>query len=116
MQNVNQRFLLLKSDHSTAREELLEKIKTCPHFANLNMDPSLSRTIFIPIEGEGVKTIGVPGKSDIPFRGLAIQNPHGSLTIKNGKYMIEASNDIAKILRNGRKVTESVEIQHNDRY
>ena len=48
----------------------MEKTKTTPHFANLNMDPALSKTVFILLEGEGEKTIGVPNKADISFRGL----------------------------------------------
>jgi hypothetical protein len=78
------------------------------------MDPSLSATVFILIEGDGVKTMGVPGKSDISFRGLMIGDPHGKMTVDKGKYMIEACGD-SKILKNGRKVTEAIELQHNDR-
>ena len=50
-------FLLIQSTVATEREQLLEKIKTVAHFANVNMDPSLSATVFIPIEGDGVKTM-----------------------------------------------------------
>jgi hypothetical protein len=34
------------------------------------MDPSLSGTIKLLLEGEGVKKIGLPGKSDIALNGI----------------------------------------------
>lgn len=48
----------------------MEKAKKLPHLSNINMDPSLSHTIKIILEGEGQKKIGVPGKSDIALNGL----------------------------------------------
>ena len=45
-----------------ARSQILEKAKKVSHLSNLNMDPTLSGTIKILIEGEGKKTIGLPGK------------------------------------------------------
>ena len=53
-----------------ARSQILEKAKKVSHLSNLNMDPTLSGTIKILIEGEGKKTIGLPGKSDISLNGL----------------------------------------------
>ncbi len=52
------------------RATLLQKAKTNPHLTNINMDPSLSGSIKLILEGEGVKKIGVAGKSDIPLSGL----------------------------------------------
>jgi hypothetical protein len=34
------------------------------------MDPSLSGKVKIILEGDGKKTIGIPGKSDIALNGL----------------------------------------------
>ena len=34
------------------------------------MDPSLSGSIKIILDGDGTKKVGVPGKSDIPLNGL----------------------------------------------
>ena len=34
------------------------------------MDPSLSGKNIIILEGDGEKTIGIPGKSDFPLYGL----------------------------------------------
>jgi hypothetical protein len=34
------------------------------------MDPSLSGSIKLIIEGDGTKKIGLPGKADIPLNGL----------------------------------------------
>lgn len=79
------------------------------------MDPSLSRTVFHLVEGEGEKTIGVPGKSDISLRGISILDPHGKIISKGGKFSIEASGN-AKIMKNGKKVMEPTAITHLDRY
>ena len=53
-----------------SRTVVLEKAKKISHLSNLNMDPTLSGTIKILIEGEGKKTIGLPGKSNISLIGL----------------------------------------------
>jgi hypothetical protein len=34
------------------------------------MDPTLSHTIKVLLEGSGKKKVGVPGKSDIPLNGV----------------------------------------------
>jgi hypothetical protein len=34
------------------------------------MDPTLSGSIKLLLEGDSVKKIGMPGKSDIPLNGL----------------------------------------------
>jgi hypothetical protein len=52
------------------RSKILEKAKTTPHLTNINMDPSLSGSIKILLEGEGRKIIGLPGKSDINLIGI----------------------------------------------
>jgi hypothetical protein len=52
------------------RGALLQKAKTTPHLSNINMDPTLSGSIKLLLEGDGVKKIGMPGKSDIPLNGL----------------------------------------------
>ena len=78
------------------------------------MDPSLSKTIKLLLEGDGKKMIGLPGKSDIGLAGLGIQDPHvrqatlnlklffdvffifnfkkGSITVQGDKFIIEATN------------------------
>ena len=48
----------------------LEKAKTIPHLSNVNMDPTLTGTIKLILEGEGQKTLAPPGKGDIPLNGL----------------------------------------------
>lgn len=48
----------------------MEKAKTTPHLSNVNMDPTLTGTIKLILEGEGVKTLAPPGKGDIPLNGL----------------------------------------------
>lgn len=78
------------------------------------MDPSLSKTIKLLLEGEGKKKIGKPGSSDVGLNGVGIQDPHGSITVQGGKFTIEAENG-GKILRNGRQVTTPVELAHLDR-
>ena len=55
---------------SSDRAQLLEKAKKSPHLSNINMDPSLSGSIKLIIEGDGTKKIGLPGKADIPLNGL----------------------------------------------
>ena len=50
--------------------KIKEKAKTTPHLSNINMDPTLSHTVKILLEGQGKKTVGVPGKSDIVLNGL----------------------------------------------
>ncbi len=55
---------------------ILEKAKKIAHLTNINMDPSLSKTIKLLLEGDGNKVIGLPGKSDIGLAGLGIQDPH----------------------------------------
>ena len=52
------------------RSKILEKAKTTPHLTNINMDPSLSGSIKLLLEGEGRKLIGLPGKSDISLIGI----------------------------------------------
>ena len=78
------------------------------------MDPSLSKTIKLLLEGDGKKMIGLPGKSDIGLAGLGIQDPHvryntfnlklflfnffifnfkkGSITVQGDKFIIESTN------------------------
>ena len=82
----------------------MEKSKTTPHLRNVNMDPYLSQTIKLLLEGEGPKTLGPEGKSNIALYGVGICDPHGQITVKGVKFQIERFND-AKILRNGRPVT-----------
>lgn len=79
------------------------------------MDPSLSRTIFKLLEGAGAEVIGVPGKADIELNGLSIQDPHGKIMSEGGSYKIEPSSRNAKILVNGRQITESTLLVHLDR-
>lgn len=79
------------------------------------MDPSLSKTIKLLLEGDGKKVIGLPGKSDISLNGVAIQDPHAYVTVAGAKCTIEAVGS-AKILRNGRQLTTPVEMVHLDRF
>lgn len=51
---------------------ILEKAKTIPHLTNINMDPSLSGSIKLLLEGEGKKTIGLKGKADIGLMGIGL--------------------------------------------
>jgi len=106
-----------QSNSSNERAELLEKLKTTPHFANLNMDTSMSRTVFKLLEGKGCKTIGKPGNSDIPLSGLVIGDPHAKVTIaEDGKtFTLEACGSEFRVLRNGSRVTDPVKIIHLDR-
>jgi len=94
--------------------KIKEKAKTLPHFSNINMDPTLSHTVKIVLEGQGKKTLGVPGKSDIPLNGLGIMDPHGYVTIEGGKFFIERC-DQSKILQNGKPITNKTELKHMDR-
>jgi hypothetical protein len=50
--------------------KLGEKAKKTPHLSNVNMDPALSGTVKLLIEGDGPKLIGASEKSDIRIRGL----------------------------------------------
>ena len=106
-------FIIFKAP--SERDIILEKAKKLPHFTNINMDPSLSKTIKLLLEGDGKKVIGAPGKADIALNGVAIQDPHGYVTVAGTKCTIEAVGS-AKILRNGRQVTTPVEIAHLDRF
>ncbi len=119
---TNTNFLLInlyhqQSNSGNERAELLEKLKTTPHFANLNMDPTLSRTVFKLLEGKGCKTIGKPGSSDIPVSGLVIGDPHAKITISEDvkTFTLEACSSECRVLRNGSRVTEPVNINHLDR-
>ena len=96
------------------RSAILDKAKKIAHLTNINMDPSLSKTIKLLLEGDGSKVIGLPGKSDIGLAGLGIQDPHGTITVKGEKYTIEATNN-AKLLRNGIQVNGPIELNHLDR-
>lgn len=59
-----------KSEHS----KIMEKAKKTPHLSNINMDPSLSGTIKLLLEGDGQKKIGLPGQSDIKLNGIGYLN------------------------------------------
>lgn len=53
------------------QSKILEKAKTTPHLRNVNMDPSLSGTVKLLLEGEGTKIIGQKGsKADIQLNGI----------------------------------------------
>lgn len=80
------------------------------------MDPSLSKTIKLVLEGDGKKTIGIPGKSDIGLAGIGIQDPHATVTVAESgkKFTIEALNN-AKLLKNGSQITEPTNLVHLDR-
>jgi len=67
--DMTENFVLLFKGGSE-RGALLQKAKTTPHLSNINMDPTLSGSIKLLLEGDGVKKIGMPGKSDIPLNGL----------------------------------------------
>ena len=103
-----------QSQKKNDREELLEKAKTIPHLSNLNMDPSLSGTLKLLLEGNGTKTVGVPKKADIGLFGIGILDPHATITHTGEKFTIEKCAD-AKILRNGRPITGITELAHLDR-
>ena len=48
----------------------MQKAKTIQHLTNINSDPTLSGSIKILLEGEGVKKIGIAGQSEISLAGL----------------------------------------------
>ncbi|CAF0775133.1 unnamed protein product [Brachionus calyciflorus] len=96
------------------RAVIMEKAKKTPHLSNINMDPSLSGTIKLLLEGEGKKTIGLPGNSDISLNGIGILNEHGIITNTANKFTIERLND-SKILRNGKLLSSPAELVHLDR-
>ena len=48
----------------------LEKAKRFPHLSNVNMDPTLTGTIKLILEGDGQKKLAPPGKGDLPLNGL----------------------------------------------
>ena len=93
----------------------LEKAKTIPHLSNINMDPILSGTIKLILEGDGQKRLAPPGKGDIPLNGLGIQDPHAIITCKGGRFTLESCNN-SKVLRNGQQLSgQPVELAHRDR-
>lgn len=61
--------ILNQQSGNSDRSQILEKAKKVPHLTNINMDPSLSGTIKLLLEGEGQKSIGLPG-SDIALNGI----------------------------------------------
>lgn len=96
------------------RDELLKKAKDTPHLTNLNMDPSLCRTIKVLIEKDGKTTIGAPSKADIGLYGIGILDSHGEIVRTGDSFTIDRHAD-AKILKNGRPVTSVTELCHLDR-
>lgn len=92
----------------------LEKAKTVPHLSNVNMDPTLTGTIKLLLEGDGQKKLAPPGKGDIRLNGLGIQDPHAIITCKGGKFTLENCNN-SKVLRNGKQINGPVELVHRDR-
>jgi hypothetical protein len=115
MQQSYEEKLAEAKNHEPSKNEIInKKAEKIPHLANINMDPSLSRNIKFILEGDGKKTIGIPGKSDIGFKGVGIQDPHGYITIGNKKYTIESINN-SKILRNGKQLTGPTDLVHLDR-
>jgi kinesin family member 1 len=113
-QSYEEKLAEAKNQKPTDLEILNKKAQTIPHLTNINMDPSLSKTIKLILEGDGKKTIGIPGKSDISFKGVGIQDPHGYITISSNKYTIESINN-SKILRNGKQLTAPTDLIHLDR-
>ena len=113
-QSYEEKLAEAKNQKPTDLEILNKKAQTIPHLTNINMDPSLSKTIKLILEGDGKKTIGIPGKSDISFKGVGIQDPHGYITVSSNKYTIESINN-SKILRNGKQLTAPTDLIHLDR-
>ncbi|PIK54089.1 hypothetical protein BSL78_09017 [Apostichopus japonicus] len=107
----------------TAQEEELEKerkkredMKVTPHFWNLNEDPALTGMI-IHFVKPGVTKIGSNKAASVPdilLNGLNIQPEHGVVSNRNNVVSIKPCLP-AKILVNGKALTEKMELHHNDR-
>ena len=85
-QNEKEHKKELKREEKEEKERL-KKLKTVPHFVNLNEDPILSGVVFHFLERKRV----VIGKDttdplpDLPLSGLSIRREHAVLTIKGKK-------------------------------
>lgn len=119
MKSYEEKLAEAKSMNSKQNENdlLLEKAKKYPHLTNINMDPVLSGSVIISLDGESDKRIGAAHDSHIKLTGLGINMMHGVIRVKEKgtKFTIERCGD-SKILKNGSPVLfESFELNHMDR-
>ncbi|XP_070565342.1 kinesin-like protein KIF28P isoform X2 [Ptychodera flava] len=99
-----------------AEQQKQEQMKVIPHIWNLNEDPSLTGMI-VHFTPEGVSRVGNKKASPPPeilLNGLSILKEHAVITNKKNVVRIRPCEN-AKILINGKEVTEEVELHHNDR-
>lgn len=88
--------------------------KSVPHFRNVNMDPTLSGTIYHFFDSQGLKKIGSSPNSDIILRAICINENHAIIKNNAGMFTIERVND-SKTLLNGKPVVVPTELSHLDR-
>jgi pSer/pThr/pTyr-binding forkhead associated (FHA) protein len=89
------------------------------HIANLNEDPFLSGKIRHIVK-EGSNVVGKPDKEqqpDIVIGGVGVLKGHCTIVFQEGKAKIipNADPSAAKVLVNGKLVTQETELAHNDR-
>lgn len=92
----------------------IEKAKTVPHIRNVNMDPTLSGTIFHFFDGQGPKKIGSAPDSDIILKAICVNQNHAIINNNAGIFTIERANN-SKTLLNGKPVVVPTELSHMDR-
>jgi sporulation protein YlmC with PRC-barrel domain len=117
MQQSYEEQLAVASKQKLSEKEMInKKADKIPHLSNVNMDPSLSKTIKFILEGDKRKTIGIVGKSDISLKGNDIQDPHAYIHINesSNEYSIESVNN-SKLLINGKQLTKPTALNHLDR-
>lgn len=61
--------------------ESFEKAKRIAHLSNVNMDPSLTGTIKLILEGNRQMRLAPPGKGELPLNGLGYEMDSAALIL-----------------------------------
>ncbi|XP_063964719.1 kinesin-like protein KIF28P [Lytechinus pictus] len=112
----------LKEVHSAQEQELAkekkkhEEMKVMPHLWNLNEDPALTGMIIHMLK-QGLTKVGsdkATPAADIVLSGLNMEKEHAVISSRGNTVKIKPCLP-AKVLVNGKQLTDGEELHHNDR-
>ncbi|XP_071502786.1 kinesin-like protein KIF28P [Diadema antillarum] len=112
----------LKEVHAAQEQELRkernkqEEMKVTPHFWNLNEDPALTGMI-VHFVKPGLTKVGSDKASpaaDIVLSGLNMEKEHAVISNRANNIILKPCLP-AKVLLNGKQLTDRAEVHHNDR-
>lgn len=97
--------------------EIENKKKNLPHIYNLNMDPQLTGHIFFFFQSTPIVVGKAENDADgsIQLKGPSIMEKHAIIDTVKETVTLTPVADNARILLNGKQVTQTVDLHHNDR-